>query len=97
MTFNPSSRGKITTKVFDYGSYDNGERARKELEQHIAGIKGSALVHILSEDCCYTLFEGTEEDLKIRARDLLFESSENSMLAYYHNGKKVPLKIEIEI
>ena len=96
MSSNPSSRGKITTVRFDYGSDDGGAKATKELEQYLSGTK-CALVHSLIEDCCYTVFEGTEEDLKVEASELLLESSENTQLDYYHNGKKTPLKIEIEI
>lgn len=96
MSFNPSSRGKITAKTFDYGADDNGNRAERELQQFISG-KASVLVHRLVEDCCYTVHEGTEEDLKVLAVGILSESSENSALEYYHNGKRTPLKVEVEI
>ena len=36
MSFNPSSRGKITAQTFDYGSDDNGNKAEKELQQFIS-------------------------------------------------------------
>lgn len=58
---------------------------------------GCALVHILVEDCCYTVLLGTEEDLKIEAQKILLNGNENSELEYYHNGKRKPLKVEIEI
>lgn len=96
MSFNPSSRGKIVKETFDYGSDDGGVRAERELQQFISG-RASVLVHRLIEDCCYTAHEGTEEDLKVLASELLLESSENTDLEYYHNGKKASLKIEIEI
>jgi hypothetical protein len=96
MSLNPSSRGLITHKTFDYGSDDNGVKAERELQQFISG-KASVLVHRGIEDCCYTAYEGTEEDLKVLAVEILLDSSENSGLEYYHNGKRIPLKVEVEI
>jgi hypothetical protein len=96
MSSNPSSRGKINSKTFDYGSDDDGVKAEKELQQFISG-RASVLVHRLVEDCCYIAHEGTEEDLKEKAIELLGEMTENSELEYYHNGKRTALKVEVEI
>lgn len=94
-SLNPSSR-PVTSRVFDRSS-DEADLTEKEVEDYIDNSKGSVLVHLLVEDCCYTIFEGNEQDLKAKAVEILLESSDNSELRYYHNGKRTPLKVEIEI
>jgi hypothetical protein len=94
-SLNPSSR-PMTSRTFDRGS-DEADLTEKEVEEFIDKSKGSILVHLLIEDCCYTIFEGNEQDLKAKAIEILLESSDNSELRYYHNGKRTSLKIEIEI
>jgi hypothetical protein len=92
---NPSSR-PVKSKTFDRGS-EEGDLTEKEVLEYLGTIKGNALVRILVEDCCYTVYEGSEQDLKRLASELVLESSDNSELEYYHNGKRTALKVEVEI
>lgn len=98
MSLNPSSRGLIKRTVFDRGS-DYADETQKEVDEYIAQSRGSVLLVTLVEDCCHTVYEGTEQDLQKLASEMFAEGevTDNVAVEFFKNGKKANLSITFSI
>lgn len=87
-------------EVHDYGSssFPSFDKCWEDFEKkHIKGTTGWILVVAMSEDMCFSLFRGTEKELKKQYLSLQEEiNPEYAGIYVYCNGKPVRVKETIE-